>query len=137
MQTLRQEANSLLPDNLSVHKAAYTPKVGQKSASLKITCLTSHLGRAWGAAPPSDTCCHSLPGRCCGLPALSATFGSLQDFADAQMPSRILLARVSEQRVVFEDMTTLLSAVSARSAGAVALLCLCHTQVAGHAWGLR
>lgn len=46
----------------------------------------------------------------------------------------MLLTRVLEQRVVFE-VITLSSAVSPRSTAVVALPCLCHTQVAGHAWG--
>lgn len=114
-------------------KLPVLPKSGKRVRLLKKTCLTSRLGRA----PPSDTCCHSLPGRCCDLPSLSAACGGLQDFADAQMPSGMLLTRALEQRVVFEDMTTLLSAVSAGSTGVVALPCLCHTQVAGRAWGHR
>lgn len=78
----------------------------------------SRPGSAWGAAWLSDTCCHSLPGRCHGLPPLSATFDGLQDVTDAQMPLRMFLTRVLEQCVVLEDVTTSLSTVPARSGGA-------------------
>ena len=47
------------------------------------------------------------------LPKSSAAFGGLQNFADAQMPLRILLREVLEQHVVFEDMATHLSAMAA------------------------
>lgn len=52
------------------------------------------------------------------MPPLSATFDGLQGVTDAQMPLRVFLTRVLEQCVVFEDVTTSLSRVPARSGGA-------------------
>lgn len=131
VQTLCQEANSPLPDRSSVHKAASTPKNRQNSASLK---KNSFDRPAWKGTGSSTAERHllSLFAWQRVLPTLSAAFGGLQNFADAQMPSRILLTRVLEQRVVSGDLTALLSAAPAGSAGAVALLCLCHTPAAGH-----
>lgn len=46
---------------------------------------------------PSDACCRSVPGRCCGPSALSAAFGGLWSIVDDQMPLSVLSAKVREQ----------------------------------------